>query len=78
MFFDTTPSIPTYLVCWSIGEYEFVGDKTKDGTDIAVRVFTMILVCNATSVVFASIAASGSAGSRNGPGYRWGSCPASG
>ena len=30
------------MVCWSIGEYESVGDKTKDGTDIAVRVFTPI------------------------------------
>ena len=36
--FDTTPSIPTYLMCWSIGKYDFVEGQAKPGT--TVRVYT--------------------------------------
>eukprot|EP00095_Tigriopus_kingsejongensis_P003214 snap_masked-scaffold699_size109694-processed-gene-0.3 protein:Tk03214 transcript:snap_masked-scaffold699_size109694-processed-gene-0.3-mRNA-1 annotation:"GE21157" len=36
--FEPTPSVPTYLVCWSVGDYEYVQDTAVD--NVAVRVYT--------------------------------------
>ena len=35
--FDKTPSMPTYLVCWSVGEYDFI---TGQHGNVPIRVFT--------------------------------------
>ncbi len=38
--FDRTPSMPTYLVCWSVGRYDHVGATSRGG--VPVRVFTPV------------------------------------
>ncbi|TRY69055.1 hypothetical protein TCAL_04130 [Tigriopus californicus] len=38
--FQPTPSIPTYLLCWSLGQYDFIEDVTPD--EVTVRVYTPV------------------------------------